>query len=153
GAIGVAVLLGAAWVIPARAAATPTIAITDTTVAEGGTAIFVVSLSAASTATVTVHYATADGSAVAGRDYKATSGTLTFAPGETSKTVTVRTRRDPVPGDKVFYVQLSGPTNATIADPLGIATITDNSVTVAVSDVSVAEPQVGSIKALFQVNL
>ena len=52
---------------------------------------FTVSLTSAATETVTVDYATADlpNNAVAGVDYLATSGTLTFAPGETTKTVTV----------------------------------------------------------------
>src|SRR5262249_7091726 len=48
---------------------------------------FIVALGAPSTKTITVQYATADGAAQAGSDYTATSGTLTFAPGETQKTV------------------------------------------------------------------
>ncbi len=83
-----------------------------------------VALSAASTATITVDYATADDSAAAGSDFTATSGTLTFNPGDTSKVINV-----PVIGDtdgeldETFLVNLSNPSNATIADGQAIATI------------------------------
>ena len=73
-------------------AALPTLSISDVSLAEGNTGVvnaqFDVTLSAASTATVTVNFATADGTAVAGGDYQATSGILTFAPGQTLKSVT-----------------------------------------------------------------
>src|SRR5258707_10111576 len=52
-------------------------------------AVLTVSLSAASAQTVTVNYATANGTATAGADYVSTNGTLTFLPGETSQTITV----------------------------------------------------------------
>ena len=57
-------------------------------------AVFTVSLSSASAQTITVNYATADGSAQAGRDYQAATGSLTFNPGETTKTVTVLVNGD-----------------------------------------------------------
>jgi hypothetical protein len=74
--------------------ALPTLSIGDVTFHEGtaaapGHGTFAVSLSAASTNPVTVHYATADGTAIAGKDYVAQSGTLTFAAGETQKAVTI----------------------------------------------------------------
>ena len=79
----------------------PVLSIDDVSIVEGdsGTtnAVFTVSLSTASSNTVTVHYATADGTATAPSDYTATSGTLTFGPGETSKPVSV-----PVKGDTFF---------------------------------------------------
>ena len=74
---------------------------------------FTVSLSAASTDVVTVDFATSDGTAVAGTDYAAVSGTLTFAPGETSKTITV-TLLNAEFADKYFYVDLAGATNAPV---------------------------------------
>jgi hypothetical protein len=81
--------------------------------------VFTVHLSAASSNSVTVDYATADGSAIAGSDYVATSGTLTFAPGETampiSVPITVNANNTKTPSvNKVFSVNLSG--NAIIAD-------------------------------------
>ena len=74
----------------------------------------------ASTETVTVAYATANGTATAGSDYQAASGTLTFAAGETSKTITVLVNGDRLAeSNETFFVNLSGPTNAIIADGQG----------------------------------
>ena len=105
--------------------------IDNVTVTEGNTgttpAVFTVTLTPASSQTVTVDYATADQSAQAGTDYTSTQGTLTFAPGETTKTITV-----PVLGDNAlesnerFVVQLSNPTNATLATPQGIGEIVND---------------------------
>jgi Ca2+-binding RTX toxin-like protein len=69
----------------------PTVFLTDTTVIEGQdkTAQITVSLSKASSQTLTLAYATADGTATAGNDYTATSGTLTFAPGQTRQTIAI----------------------------------------------------------------
>ena len=76
----------------------PSLGINSVSVVEGNTgavaATFVVTLSKASTETVTVAYATADNGATAGSDYQAASGMLTFAPGETSKTITVLVNGD-----------------------------------------------------------
>ncbi|HEX9545877.1 MAG TPA: Calx-beta domain-containing protein, partial [Acidimicrobiales bacterium] len=106
----------------------PAIAINDVSVAEGtgGTtpAVFTVSLSSASTEAVSVAYASADGSATAGSDYTAVSGSLTFAPGETTKSITVLVKGDTViEPDEAFFVNLSSPTNATIARGRGQGTI------------------------------
>ena len=87
-------------------------------------AVFTVKLSQAYNQTVTVDYATADGTAKAGSDYTATSGKLTFAAGETSKTVTVKVLSDTVTeGVENFSLKLSNPTQATIADGTGNGTI------------------------------
>ena len=69
----------------------PALTVADAEVEEAANATldFVVSLSRATSGTVTVAYATSDGSAAAGADYTATGGTLSFAAGETSKTVSV----------------------------------------------------------------
>ena len=81
---------------------------------------FTVTLSAPSGRNVTVNYATANSTAVQPGDYTTTSGTLTFTPGQVQKTVSV-----PVVGDitdeidEAFFVNLSGATNATIADNRG----------------------------------
>ncbi len=89
-------------------------------IAEGNTgtndAVFTVSLSRSSTLATTVNFATADGTATAGVDYVATAGTLTFAPGETTKTVVVPIFGDnTVEPDETFTLNLSNPSNAVIA--------------------------------------
>ena len=98
-AVALLVLLGAAVTVRAGAVALPSIAVTDTTVTEGNSgtvnATFVVSLSQASDQAVSVHFSTADGSATAPGDYESTSGTLSFAAGETSRTVTVKVKHAP----------------------------------------------------------
>ncbi len=93
------------------------------------TAVFTVSLSTPGSQTVTVDFATADGTAVAGTDYQATSGTLTFAPGVTSQTVSVT-----VPGTlyaeptKEFSVVLSQATSALITAASATGTLVNNNV-------------------------
>jgi DNA-binding beta-propeller fold protein YncE len=83
-----------------------------------------VTLSAASSTPVTVSYTTADGTAVAGTNYDAYSGTVTFAPGQTSREVLLATQEDlQATGNVAFSVQLSNPTGgATIGT--GTATVT-----------------------------
>ncbi|MBK6593931.1 MAG: hypothetical protein IPG23_15010 [Burkholderiales bacterium] len=108
----------------------PTLSVNDVTVSESaGTASFTVTLSAASAQTVTVAYNTSNGTATAGADYTSATGTLTFAPGTTSQTISVPITNDTVfegATGETFSVNLLTPTNATIADPLGAGTITDN---------------------------
>ncbi len=88
-----------------------------------GSATFTVTLSEASGKTVTVNYKTTDGvtnGAKAGSDYVARSGTLTFAPGETSKTVKVIFVGDAVAElNEPFFFDIKTPSNATIADGRG----------------------------------
>ncbi len=110
----------------------PTISITDVSLNEGdaGTTVFSfnVTLSAASGFSVTVDYATADGSATAGTDYTAiATTTLTFAPGVTSMPVNVNVTGDlSLETDETFFVNLTNPSNATIADNQGLGTITND---------------------------
>lgn len=88
---------------------------------------FTVSLSLPSALTVTVNYATADGTANAGSDYVVTSGTLTFTPGETTKTVTVTVNGDTsIESDETFYVNLASPANAAIGNFQGVGTIVND---------------------------
>lgn len=110
--------------------ALPALSIGDVTVDEGaGTATFTVTLSAAAAGTVSVNYATADDSAQAGSDYAAAAGTLTFAPGVTTQSITVAITDDTVvEGPEQFAVTLSGAVNATIADGTATAVISDNDV-------------------------
>ena len=111
--------------------APPKISIGDIPVTEGDSgatdAVFTVSLSKASSQAVTVDYTTIDATATAGTDYQLTSGTLTFAPGQTSGTVSVPIIDDIVDEpEETFFVNLSNPTNATISDDRGEGTITDD---------------------------
>jgi hypothetical protein len=89
--------------------------------------VFTVTLSAASSSTVTVAYATLAGTASSGKDYQATSGTLTFAPGDTSKTVSVLVIGDGFKeSNETLVVRLSSPTNATLVKSDGLGTIIDD---------------------------
>src|SRR5262249_35426121 len=108
--------------------ALPTLSIGDARVTEGdaGTvaAQFTVSLSTGSSQTVTVDYATSNGTALAGSDYVAASGTVTFSPGSVQRTINVTVNGDTVvEPNESFFVTLSGPTNATLADAQGTGTI------------------------------
>ena len=110
----------------------PGIRIGDVTRAEGrnGNTLFVftVTLSAPSATQVKVNYRTADGTARSGEDYEAASGTLMFASGETTKTVTVTVKGDEKKeADETLFVNLSGASgNAVIFDPQGVGTIVND---------------------------
>lgn len=116
----------------------PSLSINDVTVVEGNSgttnAVFTVTLSAASGQTVSVNYATADGTAIQPADYTSASGTLTFTPGQTTRTITVPVAGETVPeANETYFVNLSGAVNATIADNQGLGTITNDDVPVTVS--------------------
>ena len=126
---------------------TPTLSVNDATVIEGNTgtvpATFTVTLSAPSGRSVTVDYATANGTAVAPGDYAATSGGLTFAAGETTKTVTVQVNGDVLneAATETFFFNLSNATNATLTDGQGLGTITEDDGTpeISINDAAVSE--------------
>jgi hypothetical protein len=100
----------------------PEISVSDVpNLVEGALAQFFVTLSAASSDTITVNYATADGTATTalppGGDYGGTGGTLTFFPGQTFKSVNVNTNSDTLDeADEYFFLNLSSPAFAVIAD-------------------------------------
>lgn len=102
--------------------------ITEARVMEKTTyARFIVRLSGASQQTITVNYATANGSAKAPADYATRRGTLTFSPGETTKTIAVPIRSDRRnERNEVFFVGLSGEPAVIIADTSGKGMIIDN---------------------------
>jgi len=106
----------------------PTVSVLDQTAVEpaghDGTMPVTVTLSAAQSTTVTVHYATADGTALAGRDYEAASGTLTFAPGQATATIPVTLHDTGFGPTRAFVVNLSAPSsNATIGRAQASGTI------------------------------
>ena len=105
----------------------PTVSIGDAEVNEGGTALFKVTLNAASQEVVTVGYETRNGTARAGSDYDAVNDTLTFPAGTTEQTILVQTKDDNAyEGDETFTVVLSEPENATVDNDTGTGTITDD---------------------------
>lgn len=109
----------------------PAVSLGDASVTEGSSgttpASFAVTLSAASAQAVTVAFATGGGSATAGADYVAASGTVTFPAGTTARTVAVSVVGDTaVEGDETFLLTLSGPSGATLGDAQGEATIVDD---------------------------
>src|SRR5438552_7592376 len=85
---------------------------------------FTVTLSSASNLSVNVNFATANGTATAASDYLATSGTLTFNPGDLTKTINVTINGDQLfEPDETFTVNLSNPVNTTISRGTGTGTI------------------------------
>ena len=106
----------------------------------GSHAIFTVSLSSSSPVPVTIDFSTADGTAVAGSDYDASTGTLAFDPGVTTRLIIVATIDNAVwEPEEEFYVDRSNPSGAIIADGHGVATIGDDEPTITIDDVSVVE--------------
>ena len=112
----------------------PTLTINDVSVAEGhtgsSTATFTVTLSPAhASQTATVNYVTVNGSASAASDYIAKSGTLSFAPGVTTQTISVAVNGDALfESDETFSVALSNVVNAMFGDALGTATIVNDDI-------------------------
>ena len=102
------------------------VTVADARVEEGANAVlaFAVTLSRAASAALTVDYATADGSAHAGDDYTAASGTLTFAAGERSKTIEVGVLDDAHDeGEETLTLRLSNPSGGRLADGEATGTI------------------------------
>jgi hypothetical protein len=109
----------------------PTLSIADALVREGnkGTSRLnlMVTLSRSVTDAVSVQYATVNGTAQAKSDYTATTGTLTFQPGETSRTITVSIKGDRKRElNETFSVELSNADGATIADGVATAMIVND---------------------------
>lgn len=117
------------WALPLPTGSRLTV--NDIRVAEGDsgttTARFTVTLSVPSSQTVAAGYATSNGTALAGSDYDAVSGTLTFAPGETSKNVDVPVRGDVnAEYNETFFLTLRNPAGATLQKASGFAIIDDD---------------------------
>jgi PKD repeat protein len=115
-------------------------------------ATFTVSLSGPCSDPVTVNYATADGTATAGGDYQAASGTLTFSPGQTTLNVSVSVFGNTTPQpNRSFTVALSGPQGVLLGTSQGTGTILDDDSlpVLSISDASVFEGNTGENLVLF----
>ncbi len=139
----------------------PALSINDVSIAEGNSGIsnmvFTVSLNGAAPTPVSVDYATADGTAQAGSDYTAGSGTVSFPAGTTSQTITVAILGDTVvePSETVL-VNLSNPVGASLADPQGVGTIVSDDLagpTLSISDASTTEGNSGTKALTFTATL
>ncbi|MGF1522134.1 MAG: Calx-beta domain-containing protein [Leptolyngbyaceae cyanobacterium] len=125
------------------------IAINEIIVSEGDSgnthAIFTVELSDAVDEPVTVDYGTANGTAIADTDYVSTNGTLSFAPGETAKTITVEVVGDTeIEGDEAFFINLSDASDGVITTPQTVGTLRDDDFpTIAIADVALDEGDSG----------
>jgi hypothetical protein len=127
----------------------PSVSVGDASVTEGNAGTtplsFPVTLSAASTQPVSVTYATADGSATAPSDYAAANGTVTFDPGETSKSIAVDVVADlAIEQDEALTLTISGAVGATIAGASATGRITNDDTQVPVS--------VGAYKGIIEGN-
>jgi hypothetical protein len=138
----------------------PSVSINSVAIAEGdagtATATFTVTRTGTTAVNGTVNFATSNGSATAGPDYAATSGTLTFTPAQTSRTVSVIANGDTVDeNDETYSVSLSGATNLQIGTGAGTGTILDDDTAafLSVGDVSAAEGDAGTSTATFTVTL
>jgi hypothetical protein len=138
----------------------PTLSVNDVSVVEGHTgtvnATFTVSLSAASSQTISVDYfTTATSSATAGVDYADAAGTLSFAPGQTSQTFTVAVKGDRiVEYSEYFGVRLIAPSNAFLGRYWGQATIVDDEPYVSLDEGSSrAEGNTGTAPLTFTVRI
>jgi hypothetical protein len=139
----------------------PQLTVSDATVTEGNSgttnATFTVTLSAAAASNVTVQYATVGGTATSGTDFTAASGTLTFTPGQTSKTVTVAVAGEAAyERDEDFFLALSSATKAVIADGVGGGTIQNDDAQPTIlmnAPSSVTEGNSGSTAFVFTITL
>ena len=145
-----------------RTGAAPSLRVNSITVTEKNTgsnttAAFTVSMYPVSSQTVTVKFATANGSAAAPADYTARAlTTLTFLPGQTSKTVNVVVIGDALDEtNETFRLLLSSPTNATVSVGQGVCTILDNDLppNITIDNATVTEPDTGVAYINFAVRL
>ena len=137
----------------------PSISVRDAFVVEGNSgttqATFVVALSGASSQSVSCSFATSNGTATAGSDYIATSGAVTFAPGEVEKPVVVLVNGDTVDEQQeTYFLDISNVQNATVSSSRGNGFIVDDDgPTISVNDVSVTEGNSGTKAATFTLTL
>ncbi len=158
-------LAGGATITDAQGAVTilnndgPVFRVSDVRKGEGNRGVteltFTVTVNPASTGVVSVGYATANGSAVAGSDYAAVTGNLTFTAGQASRTITVPVASDTsVEPNETFAVNLGRASGATVIDGQGVGTIlNDDGPVLRVNDVRKEEGQNSSNVYVFTVTL
>src|SRR5262249_56751645 len=134
----------------------PQVSVADYAANEGNSGTtpftFAVTLSAPSSNTVTVNYSTANGTALAGSDYTSASGTVTFAPGQTTQTITVNVTGDTTyEPDETFTVNLTGVSGGpTLGRSQATGTIrNDDLPTLTAYNYTVAEGNSGTTAAIF----
>lgn len=148
-----------AFDVTVRPLALPAVSIADASIAEGNTGAktlkLAVTLSAASTQTVTVQYQTSNGTAEAGADYTPASGTLTLKPGVTTGTIAVKVTGDLLDEeDETFVVTLSSPVGARLGLGSAAVTVVDNdTASLRVADASAAEGEAAASGLAFAVTL
>jgi Calx-beta domain-containing protein len=141
-----------------RVTPTAMFSINDVSIVEGNTgtlnAVLGVTLSEPHGNSVTVNYNTANGSALAGSDYTAVSGTLTFAKNEMSKSIAVPIHGDRlIEADEYFSVRLSNSKGAKIADALGFVTILNDEPHISINDATLLEGDSDTASMTFNVSL
>ena len=141
------------------AAQQPSISVRDAVVVEGNSgttqATFVVALSGPASQSVSLSFATSNGTATAGSDYIATSAALTFAPGEVEKPVVVLVNGDTVDEpQETYFLDISNVQNATVGSSRGTGFIVDDDgPTISINDISVTEGNSGTKAATFTLTL
>ncbi|MBP0447117.1 hypothetical protein J8J14_20275, partial [Roseomonas sp. SSH11] len=158
GADGVDVLRNVELLQFAGGGATRFVSVGDASIVEGpdGTRqmLFTVALSGPSSGPVTVAWATGGGTATAGSDYLAGSGTLTFQAGEVSKTIAITINGDGLnEANETFNLTLSNAVGAAIGDASAVGTILNDDVTVSIAGGSVTEGASGTRTLTFTVSL
>jgi hypothetical protein len=138
----------------------PQISIADTSVNQSTTAnvnaTFTVTLAQPDSSSVTVDYTTVDGTALAGQDYVATTGSVDFAPGQTTQTFTVAILPTTIYApSKTFGITLSSPTNANLQNDSAVGTIVNPlpPPMLSIDNVSAADAQSGTTPFIFTVTL
>ena len=117
-----------------------------------------VTLSEPSTAPISIAWTTLDGSATAGEDYAGASGTVSFAPGDTTAQILLVVNGDMAfEGDETFRVRLSAAQGAILADDIGVVTVVNDDAatlpTIRVGDVTISEGDSGTTSATFTLQL
>jgi len=159
GLVLISTLLLFATSVDVAAQQSPSISVRDAVVVEGNSgttqATFVVALSGPASQSVSCSFATSNGTATAGSDYIATSGALTFAPGEVEKPVVVLVNGDTVDeAQETYFLDISNVQNATVSSSRGNGFIVDDDgPTISINDVSVTEGNSGTKAATFTLTL